>query len=55
MSPVLALKLVRQNCTPPEEVLGLVTVRKIVNVCLGIELAEGVSSLKRLSLLSKVL
>jgi hypothetical protein len=53
---VLALKLVRQNCTPPEEVLGLlVTFRKIVNVCLGIELAEGVSSLKRLSLLSKVL
>jgi len=51
-----ALKVVKQNYSPPEKVLELpVTFRKTVNVSLGIGLAEGVPSLKRLSLLSKVL
>jgi len=50
------LKLVKQNYSPSEEVLELlVAFRKMVNVWLGIGLAEGVSLLKRLSLLSKVL
>jgi hypothetical protein len=50
---VLALKLVKQNYSPSEEVLELLgTFRKMVNVCLGIGLVAGVSSLKKLSLLS---
>jgi putative transposase len=50
---VSALKLVKQNYSPSEEVLGLLaTFRKMVNVCLGIGLDGGVSSLKKLSLLS---
>ncbi len=48
-----ALKFVKQNYSPSEEVLELlVTFRKMVNVCLGIGLAGDISSLKKLSLLS---
>jgi hypothetical protein len=54
--PVIALKFVKQNYSPSEEVLELLgTFRKMVNVCVGVGLAGGVSSLKKLSLLSKVL
>lgn len=50
---MLAVKSVTQNYSPPKDILELLDIfRRMVNQALGIGLAHGASSLKRLSLLS---
>ena len=53
LSSLLAVKSVWQHYAPPREVLGLLEVfRRMVNESIRIGLANEVSSLRRLSLLS---